>query len=451
MKIVIIGLGTIGKTILKSLSGEGHSITVIDEDKDKVEALVEKYDIQGVVGNGACRDIQKEAGMKDADVTMVLTGSDELNVFACLVAKKLGVGNTVARVRNPEYRRQILDMKDELGISMIVNPEEDTANEIFNLISLPEIGKVERFAKGRVLLVEFMVEEGCPLIGQTLISIGRSLQTKILICAVQRGEEVIIPSGHFTVEEGDRIHFTSDVNSLRDFLDQIHIVKSPLKRIMIVGGNKIGYYLADKLSAKKYKVRLLESNKQYAEELADLLPRVTVINGNGTRHDLLLEEGIEAMDAFVALTDIDEENMVVSMFADKMKVRRIIAQIKSDDLYGMLAQLGIDNTVSPKEIVANRILSYIRALENSRGSNVLTLYRLVGGRVEALEFLAKRQEKIYDTPLRELKIKKDCLIACIIRNTTVIIPDGNSHIELGDNVIVVTTHKNFDDLTDIFE
>lgn len=451
MKIVIIGLGAIGTTILKSLSGEGHTITIIDERKDKIEELIERYDVQGVVGNGASLDIQREAGVRGADLVIALTKSDELNVFACLVAKKLGVTNTVARVRTPEYRRQILEMKDELGISMIVNPEQDTANEIFGRISLPEIAKVERFAKGRVLLVEVVAEKGCALVGETLISLGKKLSTRVLICAVQRGDEVVIPSGNFTIEEGDSIHFTSDARSLRDFLSEINIVRSRLKNIMIVGGSEIGYYLADELSKKKYSIKLIEQDRARAELLAEDLPRITVINGNGAKHDLLLEEGIEAMDAFIALTNVDEENMIVSMFANKMNVKKTITQIKSDELSGMLSELGISNTVSPNDIVANRIISYVRAVENSVGSNVLTLYRLVDNRVEALEFLAKRQESIYDVPLRELNIKENCLIACIIRGSRVIIPDGNATIKLGDNVIVVTTHKNFDDLTDIFE
>ena len=451
MKIVIIGLGTIGKTILKSLSSEGHTITIIDEDKDRIEELIEKYDVYGVVGNGACLDIQNEAKVKDADLAIVLTGSDELNVFACLVAKKIGVKNTIARVRNPDYRKQIIDMKEELGISMIVNPEKDTATEIFNLINIPSIAQVDRFAKGRVLLVEILADAGCALIGETLISLGKKLSTKVLICAVQRGQEVIIPTGNFVIEEGDKIHFTADARILRDFLDEINLINSPLKNIMIVGGGKIGYYLADELSKKKYKVKLIESDKKTAEELADDMPRVTVIHGNGTHHDLLLEEGIEAMDAFVALTDIDEENMVISMFANKHKVRKTITQIKNDELYYMLDELGINNNVSPKDIVANRIISYIRAIANTRGSNVLTLYRLVNNQVEALEFSAKKQERIYDRPLKDLKIKENSLIACISRQNEVIIPGGNDCIKFGDNVIVVTTHKNFDDLTDVFE
>ena len=451
MKIVIVGLGTIGKTVLRSLSDMGHTIVIIDENKDKVESMIEKYDVNGVVGNGACMDILKEAGIDDTDLAIFLTNSDELNVFACLTAKKAGVKNTIARVRNPDYRQQIRDMKDELGISMIVNPEKETAEEIFNLVNLPSVSQMEHFAKGKALLVEIVVDKGCLLVGETLISLGKKLKTKVLVCAVQRGDEVIIPTGTFMFEVGDRVHFTSDANSLRDFLAEAKLEKTPFKNIMIVGGDKIGYYLAEELSKKKYKTKLLESDISRAEELADILPKTTIIHGNGTQHDLLIEEGIEAMDAFVALTNIDEENMIVSMFANKMGVKKSITQIKNDDLYDMLGELGIENTVSPKRIVADRIISYIRALTNKRGSNVLTLYRLVNDSVEALEFLAKKEEDFYNKELKTIKTKKDCLIACIIRENEVIIPDGNSHIQLGDNVIVVTTHKNFDDLNDILD
>ncbi|MDD6478802.1 MAG: Trk system potassium transporter TrkA [Oscillospiraceae bacterium] len=404
MKIAIIGLGTIGKTILKNLSVEGHTITIIDEDKTKIEALIEKYDVFGVVGNVACMDIQKEA-----------------------------------------------KMKDDLGIAMIVNPEQEMASEIFNIINLPSVNGIEHFANGRVSLVEVAAEKGCRLIGETLISLGQKLATKVLICAVQRGDEVIIPAGRFIIREGDRIHFTADAKSLGDFLSEVNLVKSPFKNVMIIGGGRIGYYLADALSKKKYAVKLIEDNPYACEELAELLPRATVVCGNGTQHDVLLEEGIEAMDAFVALTDIDEENMIVSMFANKKKVKKSITQIKNDDLYGMLDELGINNNVSPKHIVAGRIISYIRALANTVGSRLVTLYQLVNNQVEALEFAATKKEAFYDKPLRELNMKKNSLIACIIRQNEVIIPDGNSEIHLGDNVVVVTTHKNFDDLNDVIE
>jgi trk system potassium uptake protein TrkA len=451
MKIVIIGLGTIGKTILKNLSSEGHTITIIDEEKNKIESLIERYDVMGVVGNGASMDIQNEAGVAGAELVIALTRSDEMNILACLVAKKVGAQNTIARVRNPDYRKQIIEMKDDLGISMVVNPERETADEIFNIVNLPSVAQIEHFAEGKVSLVEVVADKNCSLIGETLISLGKKLSTKVLICAVQRGDEVIIPSGHFMIQEGDRIHFTSNAKMLGDFLREANLIKSPLKNIMIVGGGRIGYYLADSLSKKRYAVKLIEHDMAHAEELAEQLPRVTVVCGNGTQHDLLLEEGIEAMDAFVALTDIDEENIIVSMFANKKSVKKTITQIKSDDLYGMLDELGIENNVSPKQIVANRIISYIRALANTVGSNVLTLYRLVNNQVEALEFAAKKQEAFFNKPLKELKLKRNCLIACIIRQNEVIIPNGDAQIQLGDNVVVVTTHKNFDDLTDVFE
>ena len=451
MRIVIIGLGTIGSDVLKTLSNDRHTITVIDDDKNLVEKMIEKYDVQGVVGNGASIDIQLEAGMKHADVAIALTQGDELNIFACLVAKKLGVRHTVARVRNPDYRQQIMAMKDELGISMIVNPEQDTATEIFNLISLPAIVEIERFANGKVLLAEVVVEHDCSLINETLVSIGQKFNTKALICAVQRGEEVIIPSGSFAIQENDKICFTANAKDLRDFLTEANIVKSPLKNIMIVGGTKTAYYLADQLSQKRYNVKLIEESADLAEELADKLPRVTVVNGSGLRHDVLIEEGIEAMDAFVAITDDDENNIITSMFANMMGVKKAITQIQNDDLNKMLAKLGIRNNVSPKDIIADSVTSYVRALSNSNGSHIAALYRLVDGRVEALEFVAKKNEKVYGKPLRDLKIKKDCLIAAIMRNGRVIVPNGHTAIEMGDSVIVVTTHKDFGDLSDVFE
>ena len=451
MKIVIIGLGSIGRTILENLSGEKHTITIVDEDKSLIENLIEKYDVFGVVGNGACMDIQNEANVEDADLVIALTRNDELNIFSCLVAKQLGVKNTVARVRNPAYRKQISEMKDSLGISMVVNPERETANEIFNMINLPSVTRIDHFAKGKALLVEVIAQKGCSLIGESLISIGRKLKSRVLICAVQRGDIVTIPSGSFVIEEGDKIHFTADAKNLSDFLGETHLVKEPFKNIMVVGGGKIGFYLADALSKRKYAVKLIEESAFRAEELAASLPNVTVACGNGTKHDLLMEEGIEAMDAFVALTDVDEENIIVSMFANKKNVKKTITKIHIEDLFGMLDELGIENYVSPQNIVADRIISYVRALENTVGSNVLTLYRLVNSQVEALEFAAKRQERIYDKPLKELTIKKNCLIACIIRNNEVIIPNGSSTIKLGDNVVVVTTHKDFNDLADVFE
>jgi len=449
MKIVIIGMGTIGRTILANLINEDHTITIIDQNKDKVERLIESYDVSGVVGNGACLGVQMEAGANTADIVISVTQSDEVNILACLVAKKVGADSTIARVRNPEYREQMEKMKEELGLSLVVNPERETADEIFNLISLPSVSNIEHFAKSRVALVEVEAEKGCALIGETLISAGKKFKTQALICAIQRGGEVVIPSGSFQIEEGDKISFTADAKELGDFLQEINMVEKPFKNVMIVGGGRVGYYLAETLSKKRYKVKLIENNKAQAEEMAEQLPKVSVIYGNGTSHSVLMEEGIEEMDVFVALTGNDEANIIVSMFANEKNVRKNITQVMSDELVKMLGGKQIDHSVSPKHIAASKIISYVRSIANKRGSNVLTLSRLVNDQVEALEFLAKADEKFYDVPLKELKIKENCLIACIIRDNQGHIPNGIEYISKGDTVVVVTTHKNFDDLTDL--
>ncbi len=451
MNIVIIGLGNIGKNVLRSLVAENHTVTAIDTAKSKIEEIVERYDIMGVIGNGACFDIQREAGVGNAELVIAMTGNDELNIFACLVANRLGAKSTVARVRNPDYRRQIAEMKQDLGISMIINPERETAREIFNLIDLPSATRVEHFANGKALLVEASIQKGCFMIGESLNNLGKRLSSRVLICAVQRGEDVFIPSGDFVIEENDTVHFTSDVRCLGDFLKETGLFKTPLKNVMIVGGGRTGFYLADALSKKKYRVKLIEKDEDKAHALAETLEKVSVCYGNGTNHEFLLEEGIEATDAFVALTDIDEENIVVSMFAEKKNVKKTVSKVKSDELIDMNKELGLKNVVSPKYIVAERIVGYARALDNSRGSNIVSLYRLVNEKVEALEFFAKTESAIFNKPLKNLKIKKGCLIACIIRKNEVIIPSGDTEIKLGDNVVVVTSHKNYDDLTDAFE
>ena len=371
--------------------------------------------------------------------------------MACLVAKRLGAKSTIARVRNPEYLRQTEIMKEDLGLTMIVNPEQETADEIVNLIDLPSLLKVEHFARGKVMLVEILVEENSKLIDETLITLAKKINTKFLICAVQRGNEVIIPNGNFKIEKGDRISVTADTQLIAELLKEMNLISEPLKNILIIGGGKIAYYLAKTLISKKYKVKLIENNEERAVELAESLPKATIICGDGTDHDLLVEEGIETTDSCIALTNIDEENIIISMYAKKLKLPKVIAKIKRSSFLGMLNDLGIVNAVSPQDIVASKIVSYIRAISNKKGSNVLTLYKLVNNQVEALEFHARKKERIYNKPLKDLKKKENCLIACIIRDGDVIIPGGNDCIKLDDHVLVVTTHPNFDDLMDVFE
>ena len=393
MKIIVIGCGKIGKTIIEHVSKEGHSLVIVDNNREKVEELIERYDVMGVVGNGASLDIQEEAGVKFADLVIAVTPEDEINILASMVAKKLGASSTIARVRNPEYLRQTKLMQEELGLSMVVNPEQETADEIINMVNLPSLLKLEPFAKGKVNLVEILVEENNPLIGETLITMNKKIKTKVLICAIQRAGNVIIPNGNFKIEQGDRLSITANASSLVTFLKELNLIKSPLKNIMIIGGGKISYYLAKELSNKKYHIKLIEMNKNRAEEMAELLPKVDVICGDGTDHELLIEEGIEASDACIALTNVDEENIIVSMYATGLKIKKVIAKIKRNSFLTMVNDLGIASIVSPKDIVASKIISYIRALSNKRGSNVLTLYKLVNNQVEALEFDAKKKEK----------------------------------------------------------
>lgn len=451
MKIIVIGCGTIGRTIVEHVSKEGHNIIIVDVDKDKVEDLIERYDVVGVAGNGASLEILEEAGVKNADLVIAATSQDEINILACLVAKKSGADSTIARVRNPEYLRQAKLMQEELGLSMIVNPEYETSNEIMNMINLPSILKLEHFAKGKVNLIEILVDDNSPLVGETLISMAKKVKTKVLICAVQRGKDVIIPTGNFQIAAGDHLHITANANSLTSFLTEINLNDSPLKKIMIIGGGKIGYYLAEDLAKKKYKVKLIEINKERARTMAEALPKVTVIRGDGSDHDVLIEEGIKNTDACISLTSIDEENIIISMYANKQNVKKVITKLKRNTFASMLDDLGIASAVLPKDIVASKIISYIRAVSNKRGSNVITLYKLVNNRVEALEFYAKKKKKFFNKPLKELTIKENCLIACIIRDGNVIIPNGNDYIMLDDSVLVVTTHENFDDLSDVFE
>lgn len=356
MKIIVIGCGKIGKTIIEHVSKEGHSLVIVDNNREKVEELIERYDVMGVVGNGASLDIQEEAGVKSADLVIAVTPEDEINILASMVAKKLGASSTIARVRNPEYLRQTKLMQEELGLSMVVNPEQETADEIINMVNLPSLLKLEPFAKGKVNLVEILVEENNPLIGETLITMSKKIKTKVLICAIQRASHVIIPNGNFKIEQGDRLSITANASSLVTFLKELNLIKSPLKNIMIIGGGKISYYLAKELSNKKYHIKLIEMNKNRAEEMAEALPKVDVICGDGTDHDLLIEEGIEASDACIALTNVDEENIIVSMYATRLKIKKVIAKIKRNSFLTMVNDLGIASIVSPKDIVPVKLL-----------------------------------------------------------------------------------------------
>ena len=452
MKVVVIGTGKVGRTVVEHITQEGHEVIIIDKNAELIENIIDELNVIGVVGNGASFDILKEAGVGKADLVIAATSSDETNILACLISQKIGAKATVARVRSYEYDNQFKIIRDGLGITMPINPEKETANEITKILNFPEAIRVDSFAKGNVDLVELYIPEGSPLIGQALLSIYQTYQIKVLVCAVIRGDDVIIPTGSFTFEPKDKIYITANNRqTLKSFLIKSGIVKSKLKSVMIIGGGKISVYLGKELLKNKFDVKIIEEDHERCRELSTLLPNATVICGDGTDQHVLEEEGIDNTDAIVCLTGSDEENMIVSMFASQKNMKKIIAKINKPSLVGLMEEVSLASVVSTKEITASNILSYIRSVNNKRGSNVITLHKLLNNKVEALEFLAKANKRLIDIPLKDLKMKKNILIAAIIRENEVIIPSGNDYIALNDKVIVVTTNQFLEDLDEILE
>ena len=451
MKIVVIGDGKVGRAIVQHTCKEGHEVVVIDKNPKVIEDLVNTYDAGGICGNGACIDIQESAGVAKADLVVAATSRDEVNMLACLIAKKLGAKATIARVRSYEYNQNIELMKDALGIQMTINPELEAANEIMNIINFPEANRVDTFANGNVDLVELFIPENSPLIGLTLANISTKYQVRILVCAVQRGEEVFIPTGNFTFQAKDKIHITASRLVVKDFLKKLGLIETKMKDILVIGGGKISTYLADQLIKGKYNVKIIEKDYERCLELSELLPSASIVHGDGSDQLLLEEEGLDSCDAIVCLTNLDEENIIISLYAQKMEVSKIITKVNKESFAGIVETIGVASVISPKEITSSRVISYVRSTSNIHGSNIVKLYKLVNNRVEAIEFIAKRSSKLLNVCLKDLKLKKNVLIASIIRNSEVIIPSGMSQIEVNDSVIVVTTGQILDDLNDILE
>ena len=449
VKIVIVGDGKVGQALTARLAEEGHDIVIIDNSPKPLKNSVELYDVMGVQGNGASIAVQREAGVEEADLLIAATSGDELNILCCLVARKLGVAHTIARVRNPEYSEQLSLMREELGLSMTVNPELAAAVEIARMLRFPSALKLDSFAKGRIELVEIKILEDSPLLGQPLHSLSSRLGVRILVCAVRRGEEVYIPTGDFVLREGDKISITASPAELDNLFRKLNIFRHKVHDVMIVGGGRIAYYLSRQLLAMGMEVKIIEQDPARCEVLSDLLPKANVILGDGTERELLEEENIADMDALVALTGIDEENVIISMYAGALRVNKIVTKINRMSFQEILDAAGIDSVISPKGITVNQIVRYVRAMENSQGSNVETLHRIVGGRVEALEFRVRNNPEITGVPLKDMDTKPNLLIACIIRGRKLIFPGGNDTMEEGDSVIVVTTNQQLQDLSDI--
>ena len=451
MKIGIIGDGKVGHKLTTQLSEEDYDITLIDQNAGKLKAALNNLDIFCINGNGADAEVLKQADVPHADIVIACTSTDEMNMISCLLAKRLGAKHTIARVRNPLYYRQMELLKEDLHLSMAVNPELAAANEISRMLLFPEANKVESFMKGRVELVEFPISETSPIVGLSLAEINKKYEFQILVCAIKRGEQVYIPDGNFVIEKGDRMHVVASHQNLKSFFRALGHKEEKVKKVMICGGGHVCFYLAMQLLQVGMQVKIIEQNMKRCEELCELLPKATVIHGDAANHDLLMEEGIHEADALIALTGMDEENIIMALFAKLQGVNKIVAKVNEDSRAQMVEGLGIDSIVSAKSATADAIMSYVRARNESASNvNVESLYQLLGGKVEALEFIIKCECSFTNVPLRELRTKKNNLIACIGRKRRIIIPNGEDHLEVGDSVVVVTM-DHIDKFSDILE
>lgn len=432
------------------MSNEDHDIIVVDQNATKVEEVVNQFDVIGVVGNGGSYDILMEAGAQDANLIICVTTSDELNILAGLMAKKMGTKHTIARVRNPDYSSQRDFMRNQLGFSMIVNPELEAASEIRRVLSFPSAVKVDTFSRGKVELAEFFVEDHSRLNGVELSQLHKITKTNILVCALSHNEDVIIPDGNYVIKPGDHLYITGTHRDLSRFCLDIGVITTRIKNVIIVGGGKIAYYLSKQLSTQGIKVKIIEKDKNRCQVLAEKLPYVTIIHGDGSDDELLNEEGIENTDAVLALTGLDEENIVLSLSAKSLYHKKTIAKVTRMNYAGLSDVLKVDSIVAPKKIVASQIIRYVRAKMNKdNDSSVKTLYKIVDGEVEAIEFKVTEQFKYLHKTLNEMKIKEHVLVAAIIRENEVIVPKGNTTMELNDYVIIVSRGEIMKSLNDI--
>lgn len=449
MNIIIVGLGKLGITMTKQLIAEGHDITVIDIKRDTVVSAVDAYDVMGICGNGASRDTLDEAGASKAKLIIAATPSDELNILACLIAKRMGTEHTIARVRNPDYANQNQFLRDELGINMVVNPEFETANEISRIIRFPSAASLDSFARGKVEIASIRIHSDNPLCDLPIYDLRKKIRAKVIVCAIQRDDRVFIPSGDFVIKCDDVISITGTRSELTSFMRQCKIYKHKVTNVMIIGGGRIGYYLAKLLSDTGRSIKLVEQNEEKCYSLSDALPDVTVIHGDGTDQDILDELHLEDQDALVALTGIDEENIILSMYAESKGVK-VITKVNRHS-YSILNDIGLETIVSPQIVAGNLLTRYVRALHNSAdNSQIQTLHKFVNGKVEAAEFIVPENAGYLDIPFKDLNLLPNLLIGCIMRNGKIIFPGGDDVMKAGDSIVVVTANRILEDLHDIF-
>lgn len=451
MNIIIVGCGKVGQTLAAQLNEEGNNITIVDTDAALVNRLASHLDVMGIVGNGATHAVQAEAGVQDADLLIAVTGSDELNMLCCLLARKESDCKTIARIKKPEYNEDVRFLQEELGLAMVINPEQAAAAEIARVLRFPSAIKIDTFAKGRVELLKFRLPEGSPLIGRSVRDIVSKLGCDVLICTVERGDAVYIANGDLTFADRDVISLIASPRNASVFFKKIGYNIRSVKDVMIAGGGEIAHYLTEMLRRSGIAVKIIERDPAVCEELCARWPDVTIVCGDASDQELLLEENIGEAGAFVALTSIDEENILLSLFAKSAGHGKVITKINRIDFASVISHLDLDSTIYPKHITADQIERYARAAGNTLGSNMETLYHVIPGKVEAAEFVVSDTSAVTDVPLAELRCKKGILVAAITRDGTVIIPRGKDTIRVGDAVVIVSSDLSLHSLTDILE
>ena len=450
MQIIIVGCGNVGRTLTEQLSKEGHNITVIEEDSDVIQNVVNNFDVMGIVGNGASYSIMKDAGIENADLMIAVTDSDERNLLCCLIAKKAGNCHTIARVRNPVYSNEISFIKEELGLSMVINPEEACANEAARLLKFPSANKIETFAKGRAELVRITIAENSKLCNKAVRDLASELSLPVLIATVKRGDEVFIPDGQFVLRAKDEVAVIGTPRKMFSFFRKIGKPTTGVHSAIIVGGGQTSFYLAQQLISFGVSIKIFENCKERCDELAELLPEALIIHADGTDRGELLAENIEAAESFVVLTGVDEENIMLSLYAATVSRAKRIIRVHRAGYNELIDTLDVGSVLNPRNITAEKIVQYVRGMSNSVGSNnIETLYKMDDDRVEALEFIIPEGSPVVGIPLIDLSIKKNTLIACINHSGEIIMPDGQSKMYPNDTVIVVTTQRGFNSVNDI--
>ncbi len=453
MNIIVMGCGKIGEEILSRLVAEGHDVTAIDIKADVISDITDSYDVMSVCGNGADYEILEEANADKTDMFIASTSSDEVNMLSCFIAKKMGAGYTIARIRNPEYNDKSLGfMIQNLGISMAINPERLAAQELLDMLKLPSAAKIDTFSNRNVQMIELKLKQDSVLDGVKLSDFRSKCKSNVLVCVVKRGENVYIPDGNFELKSSDRIGVTGTKSDIYIMLKNLGLVQKQARSVMIIGASKVAYYLTEMLTRIGTGVKVIDKKRPVCRDFCEKIPKAVVIHGDGAKQDLLLEEGISTTDGFVALTGLDEQNILLSIYASLHNVPKVIAKLNRKEALAMADKLGVDCTVSPRRIVSDKIVRFARALENTMGSNVETLYKLMDGNVEALEFNVKSDCRFLNVPLRDLQLKNNIIIAGISHNRKAIAPTGDDVFTAGDRVIIVAaSDRRLRDFSDIIK